>query len=56
LHAPTVRMKQLAGEPGGRAYAEALRELFDIDPGAVAALTDAAVDDTRPAPPGGDPE
>ena len=33
LHTPTVRVKELAGEPGGSAYAEALRELFDLDLG-----------------------
>lgn len=32
LHAPTVRVKQLAGEPGGETYAAALRELFGLDP------------------------
>jgi glutamyl-tRNA reductase len=31
LHTPTVRVKQLAGEPGGDAYATALRALFDLD-------------------------
>jgi glutamyl-tRNA reductase len=35
LHAPTVRVKELAGEPGGDQYAAALRELFDLDPAAV---------------------
>lgn len=45
LHAPTVRVKQLAGEPGGAGYADALRELFDLDPQAVAAVS-------RPAPTG----
>ncbi len=39
LHAPTVRVKQLAGEPGGAGYADALRELFDLDPQAVAAVS-----------------
>ncbi|MFC4033138.1 glutamyl-tRNA reductase [Streptomyces polygonati] len=39
LHAPTVRVKQLAGEPGGAGYADALRELFDLDPLAVAAVS-----------------
>ncbi|HEX6756657.1 MAG TPA: glutamyl-tRNA reductase [Mycobacteriales bacterium] len=37
LHAPTVRVKQLAERPGGDAYAEALRELFDLGPAATAA-------------------
>ncbi|MDT0343435.1 glutamyl-tRNA reductase [Streptomyces litchfieldiae] len=32
LHAPTVRVKELAGEPGGDHYAAALRQLFDLDP------------------------
>jgi glutamyl-tRNA reductase len=35
LHAPTVRVKELASEPGGDQYAAALRELFDLDPAAV---------------------
>lgn len=39
LHAPTVRVKQLAGEPGGAGYADALRELFDLDPETVAAVS-----------------
>jgi glutamyl-tRNA reductase len=43
LHSPTVRVKQLAGEPGGASYAEALRELFDLDPGAVQAVAGAPV-------------
>jgi glutamyl-tRNA reductase len=34
LHAPTVRVKELASTPRGNAYAEALRELFDLDPAA----------------------
>jgi len=32
LHAPTVRVKELAEEPAGVAYAEALHALFDLDP------------------------
>jgi glutamyl-tRNA reductase len=32
LHAPTVRVKELAASPGGDTYTEALRELFDLDP------------------------
>jgi glutamyl-tRNA reductase len=39
LHTPTVRVKQLAEAPGGDAYAEALRELFGLDPQAPAAVT-----------------
>ena len=38
LHAPTVRVRQLAERPGGDAYADALRELFDLDPAATAAV------------------
>ncbi len=30
LHQPTVRVRRLAAEPGGEAYAQALRELFDL--------------------------
>jgi glutamyl-tRNA reductase len=44
LHQPTVRVRQLAAEQGGGAYAAVLRELFDLDvpepidvPGAVEA-------------------
>lgn len=39
LHAPTVRVKELAGSPDGDAYATALRELFDLDPQAPEAVT-----------------
>ncbi|ARZ69329.1 glutamyl-tRNA reductase [Streptomyces sp. HU2014] len=39
LHAPTVRIKELAATPGGAGYADALRELFDLDPQAVAAVS-----------------
>ena len=38
LHAPTVRVKQLADAPGAHSYAEALRELFELDPRVVEAL------------------
>jgi glutamyl-tRNA reductase len=41
LHAPTVRVKQLAGAPGADSYAEALRELFELDPTAVDAVATA---------------
>ncbi|WP_024801969.1 glutamyl-tRNA reductase [Nocardia sp. BMG51109] len=60
LHAPTVRVKQLASTPGGDTYAEALRELFALEPGAaqavatpmeVAALGELA-DDFAPGSPG----
>ncbi len=38
LHVPTVRVKQLAETGGGQAYADALRELFELDPQAAAAV------------------
>jgi len=38
LHAPTVRVKELAGGPEGDAYAQALRRLFDLDPRTIAAV------------------
>lgn len=31
LHSPTVRVRQLAAEPGGDQYASLLRELFDLE-------------------------
>ncbi|MGN6634952.1 MAG: glutamyl-tRNA reductase [Oryzihumus sp.] len=39
LHTPTVRVKELAGEGQGGDYAQALRELFDLDPHDVAAVS-----------------
>ncbi|MEV0962608.1 glutamyl-tRNA reductase [Streptomyces sp. NPDC049910] len=45
LHAPTVRIKQLAAEPGGAGYADALRTLFDLDPETVASVSRADVTD-----------
>jgi glutamyl-tRNA reductase len=44
LHAPTVRVKELAGSPGGEDYAAALRVLFDLDPRAVDAVAKPALD------------
>jgi glutamyl-tRNA reductase len=38
LHAPTVRVKELAGSPGGDSYEAVLRVLFDLDPAAVQAV------------------
>jgi len=38
LHTPTVQVKRLAQSPGGDTYAEALRELFELDPQAPAVL------------------
>jgi glutamyl-tRNA reductase len=43
LHAPTVRVKELAAAPGGDSYADALRELFDLDPKAPEAVARADV-------------
>jgi glutamyl-tRNA reductase len=40
LHNPTVRMKQLAAQPGGDRYAEALSALFDLDPSLPASVLD----------------
>ncbi|MHC5902467.1 glutamyl-tRNA reductase [Streptomyces sp. S6] len=48
LHAPTVRVKQLAAEPGGAGYADALRTLFDLDQETVAAVS-RATDEKDPA-------
>ncbi|MEU2548655.1 glutamyl-tRNA reductase [Streptomyces roseolus] len=45
LHAPTVRVKQLASEPGGAGYADALRTLFDLDPQTVASVSRADLND-----------
>jgi glutamyl-tRNA reductase len=65
LHTPTVRVKQLASAPNGDSYAEALRELFALDPQSAALLstplrTPFAVtgdtDDTRPDVPPADGE
>jgi glutamyl-tRNA reductase len=47
LHTPTVRVKQLAEAGSGEAYADALRELFELDPQAAAAI--AATVRTDPA-------
>ncbi|HET9382938.1 MAG TPA: glutamyl-tRNA reductase [Streptomyces sp.] len=53
LHAPTVRVKQLAAEPGGAGYADALRTLFDLAPETVSAVS-RAVNGAERA--GGDPQ
>jgi glutamyl-tRNA reductase len=47
LHAPTVRVKELASSPGGEEYATALRVLFDLNPRAVEAVTHAEVEAPR---------
>jgi glutamyl-tRNA reductase len=44
LHAPTVRVKELASSPDGEGYAAALRVLFDLDQRAVDAVTCAEVE------------
>jgi glutamyl-tRNA reductase len=44
LHAPTVRVKQLAGEPGGHSYADALTKLFGLDQSAVEAVIRADIE------------
>jgi glutamyl-tRNA reductase len=41
LHAPTVRVKELAGAPGADSYEDALRVLFDLDPAAVQSVAQA---------------
>jgi glutamyl-tRNA reductase len=53
LHAPTVRVKELAGSPGGDSYEAALRVLFDLDPQTVEAVTraDAGLAGGAPAGP-----
>ncbi|RCG30369.1 glutamyl-tRNA reductase [Sphaerisporangium album] len=43
LHEPTVRVKRLAASPAGDHYAEALRELFDLNPKVPEAVTRAEV-------------
>jgi glutamyl-tRNA reductase len=53
LHSPTVRVKELAGSPGGDSYEDALRVLFDLDPAAVEAVTRADAGLVRPVPRGG---
>jgi glutamyl-tRNA reductase len=44
LHAPTVRVKELASSPDGEEYAAALRVLFDLNPRTVDAVTRAEVE------------
>jgi glutamyl-tRNA reductase len=51
LHAPTVRVKELAGSPGGDSYETALRVLFDLDPAAVEAVTRADAELVTGGPP-----
>ncbi|MFC4104608.1 glutamyl-tRNA reductase [Micromonospora zhanjiangensis] len=58
LHSPTVRVRQLAAEPGGDQYAALLRELFDLDVPPTAGAADVVPDLSAPAgshrPSGGD--
>ncbi|MDA3628075.1 glutamyl-tRNA reductase [Saccharopolyspora sp. WRP15-2] len=48
LHAPTVRVKELASVPGGAGYADALRELFELDPQTTAVLGAPQADEGLP--------
>ena len=43
VHQPTIRVKELANSAGAVSYAEALAELFALDPQAVEAVTSAGV-------------
>lgn len=47
LHAPTVRVKELAASPDGADYTAALRALFDLDPASAESVS--AVRDERTA-------
>jgi glutamyl-tRNA reductase len=53
LHAPTVRIKQLASAPGGDSYAEALRELFELDQTAIDSVAAVATTGELPIVPSG---
>jgi len=56
LHAPTVRVKELAGAPGAASYEDALRVLFDLDPAAIQSVAQAdALLTVRPHPAEGEP-
>ncbi|MGH8889684.1 MAG: glutamyl-tRNA reductase [Acidothermaceae bacterium] len=48
LHAPTVRVQELAGLAGPQSYPEALRRLFDLDPAAPAAIAAPEAGDESP--------
>ena len=45
LHAPTVRVKELAGAAEPADYAAALRDLFDLDPHDIATVSTARLDE-----------
>jgi glutamyl-tRNA reductase len=53
LHAPTVRVKELASSPDGEEYAAALRVLFDLDPRTVDAVTRAEIESPNLSDPEG---
>jgi glutamyl-tRNA reductase len=44
LHEPTVRVKRLADQPPSASYADALAELFALDPATISALTGGVVE------------
>ncbi|HVU72154.1 MAG TPA: glutamyl-tRNA reductase [Mycobacteriales bacterium] len=50
LHAPTVRVKELAASGAGDRYTEALRELFGLDRSAVSAVSEPVPPDAEAAP------
>jgi glutamyl-tRNA reductase len=39
MHVPTVRVKQLAERDNGQSYADALRELFQLNPETATEIT-----------------
>jgi glutamyl-tRNA reductase len=55
LHTPTVQVKRLAQSPGGDTYAEALRELFELDPQTPAVLAATETVEPRASVEPGDP-
>ena len=52
LHSPTVRVKELAESPGGDRYAEALHELFELDPRKAQAVSSPGMDELPGPTPG----
>ncbi len=52
LHAPTVRVKELAESPGGARYAQALHELFELDPRKAQAVSSPGLDELPGPTPG----
>ncbi len=55
LHSPTVRVKELAEIPGGDRYAEALHELFELDPRKAQAVSAPGMDELPGPVPGPGP-